>query len=193
MERAEEGAVVVITGPIDHDEHWLPGDRSESFGNAATIRPVSPTEFFSVGGREYSVGFRGEKIQRVEKAVLDASGVSGVHVIRRGKGTIIWTPLPVELGESEEPVAALYGVALREAGCTPDAAVSPDDPAILLLSTGFDDAVLYTLVSESDRERDVTLTHRETQTPLRIRLPAQRSALLFVERRSGRVISQLSR
>jgi hypothetical protein len=50
--------------------------------------------------------------------------------------------------------------------------------------------VLYTLVSECDRDTEVKWTHRESETSVNINVRAQRSALVFVDRKSGTILAQ---
>ncbi|TLY32461.1 MAG: glycoside hydrolase, partial [Ignavibacteria bacterium] len=67
---AERGSTVLLTGTIDADDHWLPVERSKTLGVEATSKPVAEEEFLRIGDTEYRVSYRGEKIQRVEKAVI---------------------------------------------------------------------------------------------------------------------------
>jgi hypothetical protein len=71
--RAEAGATLVVSGPIDFDEYWRPAVRLERFGLHAGLRPVAQEELLDIDGTIQRLSFRGEKIQRVETAVREES------------------------------------------------------------------------------------------------------------------------
>jgi hypothetical protein len=116
--------------------------------------------------------------------------VPALSTIRRGKGKILWSPLPVENSDTPETIAALYRFALKEAGVVATCEVDQQNPSVLIAPTVFSDAVLYTLVSERDRDTDIKWTHRESNSQLSIVVRAQRSALMFVSRKTGKVLAQ---
>jgi hypothetical protein len=111
-------------------------------------------------------------------------------IIRRGKGKIVWSPLPVEVSDTPETTAALYRFALKESGVESVCVVEQDNPSVLIAPTVFEDAVLYTFVSECDRDTEIKWTHGESGSSHRITVRAQRTALVFVIRKSGKVMAQ---
>jgi hypothetical protein len=70
------------------------------------------------------VPFRGAKLERIERAVVEGAAQARVQVIRRGKGQIVWCPLPVELSDDDRATAAVYRLALRVAGVRPAVTVT---------------------------------------------------------------------
>lgn len=189
---AEEGAVVAVSGIIDDDAYWLPRRRTARFGWNVATKPVAQEEFLVIDGREFRLRFRGEKMQRVEKAVITDDPSPGVRIVPVGKGKLIWSSLPVEISENVEACAAFYTLALREAGIEPVCKVEPDDPSILIAPTVFATSVLYTLVSERDGDTEVSLTHRETGTRHTLTIPGQRPVLFFLDRATGAILSSLN-
>lgn len=188
LARARSGATVVITGAVDADEHWVPRDRLKSFGWAVQTEPVSQSEFIFIGGRQYHTRYEGEKIQRIEKGVVRHSRTSRVLLRPVGQGGFIWSPLPLEVGESFGPLVALYRFALKQAGVSPLFRVDPDTPSILVLPSLFAEDTLYTFVSESDRDTQIRFRDMETRTQLALTVPAQRAVLVLIDRKSGKVI-----
>ncbi|HKV35842.1 MAG TPA: hypothetical protein VJP89_16005 [Pyrinomonadaceae bacterium] len=162
--RAREGATIAITGLIN-DEDSL---------------PVQQTESFAVGGKEYLVRFEGEKIQRIEKA--------GFAQIKQ-EGRLIRSPLPLELGDSMEALVAFYRLAMTQAGVAPIFTVTPHTPAVLILPSVFREIVLYTFVSESNRDTSLQVTDLETKTRFAVDVPAGRTAMVIIDRRNGRRIT----
>lgn len=209
--RARRGAVVAVSGVIDADEHWQPVARSSLFG-ATDVEPVQQTEAIAISGRVYLLRFEGEKIQRIEKGrirsasarpgPLEASRVqdqtkgqeaSTVLVKRVGSGSLLWSPLPLELGDSMEALVAFYRMALALARVGPVFSATPRTPSVLVLPSVFRDVVLYTFVSEIDRDTSLQITHLETRTRFPVNIAAGRTAMMIVDRRNGKLLTSQSR
>lgn len=190
LEIVERGAVLLLTGAIDANEHWLERPRLKQLGINATTRPVAQEESIVIGRKEYRVSYRGDKLQRIEKSVVEGGKIPAIAIIRRGKGKILWSPLPVEISDTPETTAALYRFALKEAGVEAACEVEQQNPSVLIAPTVFNEAVLYTFVSECDRDTEVKWTHRESNSSLSITVRAQRSAIVFVNRKTGKVLAQ---
>ncbi|HTK37082.1 MAG TPA: cellulase family glycosylhydrolase [Pyrinomonadaceae bacterium] len=190
VELARKGSVVAVTGCLGDDEYLIAKRCHIDLGlNAAvSAKPVSQTETVMIGGKQFRVRFAGEKIQRVEKADVADNKIVSAKI---GSGQIVWCPVPLELGENIEPVAAFYDLVLSQAGLAPTFSLADDNPAILVRPTEFADAVLYTIVSESGRDENVKLTHLPTKTVTDFRLPAGRTNLMFIDKRSGNILSRM--
>jgi hypothetical protein len=163
--RAKQGATVVVSGVLETDEHWL---------------PVNQTESFTVSGKEYLVRFEGEKIQRIEKA-----GFAEIQHSER----LIRCPLPLELGDSMEALVAFYRYAMTQAGVAPIFTATPQTPAVLVLPSVFRDVVLYTFVSESNRDTKMQVTDLQTKARFAVDVPAGRTAMVLIDRRNGERIT----
>jgi hypothetical protein len=186
----DKGASLLLTGAIDANEHWMERPRLKQFGINATTCPVAQEESLIIGRKEYRLSYRGDKLQRIEKSVVDEGKTPSISVVRRGRGRILWSPLPVENSDTPDTTAALYRYALKEAGVTTVCETDQQNPSVLLAPTVFNEAVLYTLVSECARDTEVTWTHRESNVPVRIIVRAQRSAHVFLNRKTGKVLAQ---
>ena len=169
LAEAHEGATVAISGAIDRE---LTGE----------IVPVAQSEFITIGTSEFVVRYDGEKLQRVEKAVVKGSPVRPV-IESWGSGRVVWSPLPLELGDSMAALIAFYKLALKQAGIAPIFTASPRTPAVLILPSVFRDVVLYTFVSETNRDTRMTVTHLETKKRFNVLVPAGRTAMVFVNRK----------
>jgi hypothetical protein len=171
--RAQQGATVVVSGALDTDEKLL---------------PVEQTESFAVGGRDYLVRFEGEKIQRVEKAAIftDTRPRSEASVLVKsvGAGRVIRSALPLELGDSMEALVALYRLAMTQARVAPIFTATPHTPAVLVLPSVFRDVVLYTFVSEIDRDTSLQVTDLKSETRFAVNVPAGRTSMTIIDRRT---------
>lgn len=189
LTEAERGATVAISGAIDTDDHWLPVERSKLFGPTAKTGPVAESEAIAIGAREYLVRYDGDKMQRIEKAVVRGSQQVRPLIHAYGSGRIVWSPLPLELGDSMAALAAFYKLALAQARVTPVFTAIPRIPAVLVLPSVFRDVVLYTFVSEIDRDKQMQVTHLESNTRFSVSVPAERTAMVLIERRTGKVLA----
>jgi hypothetical protein len=137
--------------------------------------------------RRYLVRYDGEKMQRLEKAVGDTP--ARPRVFRFGSGRMLWCHLPLELGDSMEALSAFYNFALQMAGVAPIFTATPRTPAVLILPSVFRDVVLYTFVSETDRDTPMQVTHLESRTRFNVSVAAGRTAMVLLDRKSGKVLS----
>jgi hypothetical protein len=51
--------------------------------------------------------------------------------------------------------------------------------------------VLYTFVSEANRDTQMQVLHKESGTRFTVSVPAQRSAMVLLERSTGKIIGRL--
>jgi len=184
---SRRGATVAISGIIDADDHGLPVERSRLFNADANIESVSQSEDVSIGGQSFTTRFEGEKIQRIEKSVFPGNRILFQPY---GLGRFIWSPLPLELGDSMPALVAFYKHALTQSRISPVFSASSHSPSLLVLPSLFRDVVLYTFVSESDRDRMIQVTHLETRTRFPALVPAGRTAMVLLDRKSGTILSK---
>lgn len=190
LELVRGGATLLVTGPIDSDEHWLPVERLKRFGVDATVRPVAQEEHLGIGDMLYRLSYRGDKFQRLEKSVPAPGSPARVEEFREGRGTVIWSPLPAELAEQVAPTAVLYRYALSAADVEPLFQMEQPDPGVLVYPAVYRDAVLYGIVSELGSATEVRLTHTETRTRMEVALPAGRAGITLVSRVDGRILGR---
>ena len=181
---AERGATVAISGPFYEDEHWLPV--REFAQTYLTVEPVGQSESINIGGQKHTVRYESEKMQRIEKVVF-ARDVP--LVVRQGSGSIVWSHLPLELGDSMTPLAEFYRQALTQARVAPVFSAVPNTPAILILPSVFRDVVLYTFVSESNNTTRIAVTHLESRSQFTVLVAARRTAMVLIDRKTGRVLA----
>jgi hypothetical protein len=189
IKAVEAGATMLVTGPIDWDEYWRPVDRLGQYGIEAETRPVAREEETIVYGAEFRLTFSDEKVNRMDKAVV--GGQSGqIKVQNIGGGKLIFAPLPFELADNLDPTAALYQFALKQAGIERPFNVDRQDPCLTIRPQVFEKSVFYTIVSETDTDKQFELTDGLTHKTLTVKVPAQRSIMFLLSRPDGRVLAQ---
>jgi hypothetical protein len=188
LQLAEQGSTVLISGPIEGDAHLLPIAGIPEMRSA--VVPVNSVEKFSLDSHDYLLSFRGDKLQRVRKSVGLGGVGSAVVNVSRGKGRIIWSPLPVELAEETEPAAALYSFAVSQAGVKAVFTLKEGDEGCIILPVVYAEAVLYAVIPQSDRSATVTIQHAAGGTPIEVRIEAGHPVLLLVHRTTGHIVAR---
>lgn len=188
MGAVEAGSTMLVTGPIDQDEQQQPVGRLSKLGIEAVTQPVACEEEAIIFGSEYRVSFGGDKIPHIDKSVLGGLGGT-VRTVQAGAGKLVYCALPVELADNIEPTIAIYQFALKQAVLQPPFSIDEIDPGVLIRPMLFKDAALYSLVSETDADRELSFTDLATQRTLKVNVPARR-AVMFVLGRDGRVLAQ---
>jgi hypothetical protein len=189
MAAADQGSTVLVTGPFDRDEYERAVTRSVALGLTAVTRPVASEPWLSVDGVALAVPFRGAKLERVERAVVDGADNARVRVVTRGRGRVVWCPLPVELSDDERATTAVYRMAVRLAGVTPPVAVETMPPSgVLVRPLLFRDAVLVVVSNETDRPASVQVRLPGVTVPVTIGVQAERARMVLVDRRTGKVV-----
>jgi hypothetical protein len=188
LKEAAGGATVAITGVLNSSAHWQSWQRSKHLGWTTETAVVSPAESITID-KPYITRYEGEELQRIEKAVIVGDGAGKSLFVRDyGRGKIVWSPLPLELGDSWAALNAFYTLALRQARVTRIFSASPDSPAVLVLPSVFREVVLYTFVSEAANDTTMQVKHHETGSTFSVNVGAGRTAMVMVDRKSGKVI-----
>ena len=84
-----------------------------------------------------------------------------------------------------EALVAFYRFAMAEARVAPIFTANPQTPAVLVLPSVFRDVVLYTFVSETNRDTTMEVTDLQTKTRFPVSVPAGRTAMVIIDRRNG--------
>ena len=190
MAYVEQGGTLLVTGPVNRDEHWQPVDRMGPLGVKATVGPlvVRGSELSLPGGMSFALGFPAS-VQQSETWTQRFADGKAVDVIPHGNGKILWTADPVEFADGYDATAALYRWALEQAGVAPVFRErEPLSPDVLAFPTVLDDGEIYSFSNESDTTQRVDITDALTQAHIEFTMEPQRGALLLLDR-AGKVLS----
>ena len=184
----EGGGNLLITGPVERNDHWQTVQRLAPLGVDVHTLPMSMREDrIDLGDAIVEATYSQAVQQHLEIWRTD----DGRHAleIRHGKGMIFLVSSPVELSESPAATKEVYLHVLKRIGYEPEFTVSGALDSILIRPERMEGAVLYLLVSETDHEAHFTLQDREITSPLTVDLPAGRAKLILVKKGSGRVLA----
>ncbi len=190
LEYVAQGGTLLVTGPVDRDEHWMVVDRTAPLGLKAEMMPlaVRGSVLILPDGRGVALGFPAE-VQQSSAETMRFSDSKTVEVIPHGRGKILWTADPVEFAEGYDPTAAVYRWALEEAGVKPAfQEKEPLSPEVLAFPTQLDDAELYSFSNESMEAERVDFVDAATGAHVLFTTEPQRGAALLLDHQ-GKVLA----
>ena len=183
MAYVERGGTLLVTGPVNRDEHWQPVDRLTPLGVKAAEGPlvVRGSELILPGGAGYVLGFPAG-VQQSETWTQRFPDGKSVEVIPHGSGKILWTADPVEFAEGYDATAALYRWALAQAGVPPALQEKePLSPDVLAFPTALDDGEIWSFSNESDATQRLDFVDTRTGAHVDFALEPQRGAALLLD------------
>jgi hypothetical protein len=191
MKYVEAGGTLLVTGPVQRNEHWQFVDRLAALGVKARVETlaVRQSELKLENQPPMQVSFP-STVQTLPIEVMRFADGKSVEVVAHGSGHILWAQDPVEFSEDYDPTAALYRYALKFAGVAPALReIARLSPAVLAFPTVLDDAVLYSFSNESLDDQPVAVEDAVSHASLRFTLPAQRGAAILLRRSDGEVLA----
>ena len=190
LKYADAGGALLITGPVERDEHWHIATRAAGLKQNAHAEPLTAHNAgISLGGRAVPLSLDQSKQLALES--LQFGDGSTFKEISYCKGKIFWAAYPVELSEGATSTSDLYSYVAARVGLSPMFELkTPLSAGVLVYPTVLQDSVLYVLVSDSADDADVSLRDKLTGTLLTLKLPAQHAALALIGKQEKKVIAQ---
>lgn len=190
LKYVEGGGNLLITGPVERDEHWQRKARTTAVGMTAASEPlVYHNAMLRMGSRSITLGFGQEEQNWLEALRFDDRAT--LKEISHGKGRIYWAAYPVELAEDLHAAAELYSyVAGRLNLMAPFRSQSPLPPGILVFPIVFTDSILYVIASDSANDFQVAIRDQATDVPLEFLLRSQHAAMAVIGRGNRKVVAK---
>jgi hypothetical protein len=184
------GGTLLITGPVDHDEHWRVTSRAAELKVSMATEPLTyHNAALLAGERTIPLSFDQQKQNSLE--ALRFSDGSTLKEIPLGKGRVFWAAFPVELAEGTQAAADLYQYVASRAGIAPIFDVPGSlSPGVLIYPTVFDDSILYTIISDNADDSSVDLRDKLTGLHAALRLPSQHAAMVLIGKQEKKVIAK---
>jgi len=190
LDYVARGGCLLVTGPLQRDEHWQAVDRLSPLQLKAEVFPIAVRQStLALPGQaqplqlSYPAG-----VQQAPLESMRFDDGAAIKTVRHGKGKLLWVADPVALAEGYDAQAALYAYALAQAGVAPAfTQQQPLSPGVLAYPTVLDDAVLYSFASDSLQDQVVDITDAVTGARLHFTLGAQRGAMVLLDRATGAV------
>lgn len=187
-----DGGNLLITGPLQYNEHWQKTDRLTELGLKARL--------FSIAVRQSTLNIPGDTqkfqltfpadVQQAPTDTMRFEDGRSIQVVPYHAGKVIWAADPVEFSDGYEATAALYNYATQLSGVTsPFRQLKSLSPGVLAFPTMLKDAILYSFSSESLDDQDIDIEDSTTRATINFKLAAQHGAMILLNRSDGSVLA----
>jgi hypothetical protein len=190
LKYADAGGNLLITGPVERDEHWQQRHRALELGVKAHTEPlVYHNAELKLGEHRISLAFGQQQQNWLDSLHFDDG--STLKEIPYGKGRIYWAVYPVELAEDLQSAAELYSFVAGRVGLSPPfSPLTPIPTGVLVFPTVMADSVLYVIVSDCDQDAAINIRDQATGAVFAFRLPAQHAAIAVIGKKERRVVAK---
>ena len=179
------GGHLLVTGPVERDEHWSAVKRITALSTGSRVEPLlSHYSELQFGGERVPLSFNAVAQQHLERLTLPQFVVD----LPLGSGHLYLTADPVELAEGPEATVRLYQQIARVLDLQPAFELKNDTHSVLIRATPMQDAILYLFVSEANGAQEIGVKDRATGVTLTVTLPAQRARLAFIRKSDHKII-----
>ncbi len=184
------GGNLLITGPVNRDEHWQVVPRAAEVGLGAHVEPLTYHDAtIRLGDRSINLAFDEQAQNWLDSLRFDDA--STFKEISRGKGKIFWVSYPVELASGAQPTADLYSYVANRLNIAPMfSQQSPLPPGVLVFPTVLADSVLYVVISDSANDATINLRDQATGTPIVFSLRAERAAIAVIGTKEKKIVAR---
>ncbi len=193
------GGNLLITGPVDRNEHW------QSVERAAKLLPDAhtvPLTYHNAAVAPQDVS-PAPNLQRLRNSPLsfDLQAQGSLEALRfrnasfteinHGKGRIFLAAEPVELAESDQATADIYSYVASRVGIQPQFELAtPLSPGVMAYPITLEDSVLYIFVSDHAENANIDLQDKAAGVQIKFNLQAERAALALVGKKEKAVIAK---
>lgn len=190
LKYVSEGGNLLVTGPVDRDEHWHGRMRAAELKVDAKTEPLTyHNAAVRVNDRTIPISFDQQK-----QSLLDALRFNDGATFQElpyGTGRIFWASYPVELAEGSQAAADLYTYVSTRVGIAPAYDLqSTLSPGVLVYSTVLEDSVLYVMTSDSAEDANVDLRDKTTGVRVTLKLTGQHAAMALISKREKTVVGK---
>jgi hypothetical protein len=185
----DNGGTLLVTGPVDRDEHWQTLQRCRALGIAAHSEPlVNHNAELRVEELRIPVDFGQQQQNWLDSLRFDDGAT--LKEIPHGKGRIYWAAYPVELSENLKSTADLYAYVTTRLNLLPAFTTQSAIPAgILVFPTFLEDSLLYVLISDSADDTKINLRDRATGASLAFTLRAEHAAIAVIGKKEKKIVA----
>ncbi|PYV54975.1 MAG: hypothetical protein DMG96_19015 [Acidobacteria bacterium] len=194
LKYVENGGSLLITGPVDRDEHWQRANRTAELLPGSKIEPLTfhnTLETLELTAQHViHLSFEQQSQTWLETAVPPHS--FSYEELRLGKGRIFWCAYPIELASGEEGPAQLYSHVAARLEIEPQFEAPRMFSGTLAYPIQFEDSVLYVFVSDNAQDEKIDFRDNATGANLMLDLPAGGAALVLLGKKEKNVIDSYS-
>lgn len=190
----ETGATLLLTGPLSLDAYWRPVSRLVGELGNRQLHNVRREEALRIGEETVQVSYGHRKIAELCKEVPAEAGngmaVPSIIEVALGNGRLLWSPLPLELNDRIDTVAAAYRYAMKKSGADQGLIWHKGGEAsgVYGRKISFEDGALFVFGSEQSWDTEIEIKDPVSNTVYSFILEADRS-VLFAVNKSGELLA----
>ena len=190
LKYVESGGNLLITGPVNRDEHWQIVDRMAALGAHAHVEPLTyHTAELNLPDHQLWLNF-GQQQQNWLDSLRFDDGTT-LKEIPHGKGRIFWSSYPVELAEDLESSSDLYSYVVKRVGIPAMfSSKSAIPPGVLVYPTMLADSVLYVIVSDSGDDVPVSIRDESTGVSVALTVRREHAAIAVIDKRQRKIVAK---
>jgi hypothetical protein len=190
LKYVSDGGNLLITGPINRDEHWQVVDRAADVKVDAHSDPLTyHNASIQLNGRSIPLSYNQDAQSWLDS--LQFGDGSTLKVLTYGRGQIFWAAYPVELAEGSQAAADLYSYVAGKLGIQPQFdLLMPLTPGVMVYPLELQDSVLYIMTSDTDANTKVDLRDKITGARLTLQLAGQHAALALISKTGKNIIAK---
>jgi len=190
LKYVDAGGNLLVTGPVDRDEHWQMTRRAGDLGLQARVEPLTFHNATILLGKASAPLAFGQMEQNWLDALRFEDG-SSLKEIPHGKGRIFWAAYPVELSEDLQATAALYTYVTGRLSLAPGFTLQSPLPAgVLAFPTVLADSVMYVFVSDAATDSAINLRDQTTGALIAFNLPAEHVAIAVIGKKEKKIVAK---
>ncbi len=173
LKYVKNGAVLLISGCIDYEEHFAPDAKIGALDASHRTRKMLNFEKLTIGENEYVLDFRpligyGDVTNMLNCGEFEKTDVNsstscamptacvkhaacptGIVEYAVGNGTILYCPYPLELSTNTEAVCACYRYAMEKASAQNGIyEIADGRPNVVFSASAYEDCTVYTVINE---------------------------------------------
>ena len=199
MKYVDDGGNLLITGPVDRNEHWQKVDRAAQLLPGAQSIPLT---YHNAVVAPFDAS-PAANLRRLRNSPLsfDLQAQGSLEALRfreasfteisHGKGRIFWAAEPVELAEGDQAAAEIYSYVAGRIEMQPRFELAtPLSPGVMVYPISLDDSVLYIFVSDNAENASIDLRDKPTGVSITLNLPAEHAALAVIGEKKKSVIAK---
>jgi hypothetical protein len=190
LKYVSNGGNLLVTGPVDRDEHWHRRMRAAELKMDAQAEPLTyHNAVVRIKDRTIPLSFEQQK-QSLLEALRFNDGTT-FQELPYGTGRIFWASYPVELADGLQATADLYTYVAGRAGIAPVYDLqSTLSPGVLVYPIVLEDSVLYVMASDSADDARIDLRDKTTGVRLTLKLAGQHAAMALIGKREKTVVAK---
>jgi hypothetical protein len=198
LKYVDGGGNLLITGPVDRDEHWQKVERAKKLlpqahtvpltYHNATVLPLDASPAPNLQ-RLYSQPLAFDLQAQGSMEALRFRDDSFAEINRKGR--IFWAGEPVELAAGDEATADIYSYVAGRVGIQSQFELAtPLSSGVMAYPVTLEDSVLYVFVSDSAQDSNIDLRDKATGVRISLNLPAEHAALALVGKKEKAVTAR---